>query len=142
MYCKNCGNVCNNGEVTCPKCGKPLEVSYYTAITPQLKKEQVYTKEDKDKANLLAAISLLCFLAPWLISGLFLKTDFEYIVSNLSGVLELASFVLMIYVRVRYPKNVFGKVLMWLYIVLGILFIISMIIFFVACISCVQSWPY
>lgn len=141
MYCKNCGSTCNNGDTVCSNCGKSLEVSYYTNITPEVKKEEVYTKEDNDKANLISAISLLCFIAPFLITGLFLNSGLESLVSNLISLLELASFVLMIYVRVKYPKNIFAKVLMWFYIVAITLMIILVAVFFFACFAALASCP-
>ena len=50
------------------------------------------------------------------------------------GILFLiAGIVLVIYVRVKYPKNIFGKVLMWIYIVLAVLILIAFIVMLVAC---------
>ena len=41
--------------------------------------------------------------------------------------------VIIIYVRVKYPKNTFGKVLMWIYIVMFVLYIITMAVIIIAC---------
>ena len=45
----------------------------------------------------------------------------------------------MVVVRVKYPKNTFGKVLMWIYIVEIILAIISVVLLFLMCMACANS---
>lgn len=61
----------------------------------------------------------------------------------LRGVLFVAAWVLMIVARVRYPKNLFGKVLMWMYVVLVLLGMIGMIVIgfllMKACNECLDS---
>lgn len=141
MYCKNCGNVCSFTDTVCKNCGNKLDVSFYANNISQVKKEVVYTKEDNDKANLLSACSLLSFLLPFLLSFIFANTGLIEFVGNISVLLELVSFSLMIYVRIKYPKNIFGKVLMFLYIVVLILFIISIVVFLIACIDAISKCP-
>lgn len=53
--------------------------------------------------------------------------------SILATLLLIAGIALLIYVRVKYPGNKFGKVLMWIYIVLAILMIIAIIVIIIAC---------
>lgn len=53
----------------------------------------------------------------------------------------IVSFILMIVVRVKYPKNVFGKVLMWVYIIGFACFIIFVFTVIAACVSVIQSCP-
>ena len=50
-----------------------------------------------------------------------------------SMLLGIAALVIMIYVRVKYPKNIFGKVLMWVYIALFTMYIIFMVAVIIAC---------
>ena len=112
------------------------------------------TKEDEQKANFLCGISLIChFGLPLILSGItgalgrIASVDndvgvaglFMGFLSTLSGLSVLASWILMIYVRVKYRKSVFGKVLMWLYIGLILLLILAVIIFVAACINLVRD---
>lgn len=63
------------------------------------------------------------------------------VMMGISHFARIASFVMMIVIRVKYPKNTFGKVLMWIWIV-GILIVISFVIFaVVSCINFISSCP-
>lgn len=63
------------------------------------------------------------------------------VMMGISHFARIASFVMMIVIRVKYPKNTFGKVLMWIWII-GILIIISLVIFaVVSCINFISSCP-
>ena len=146
--------------------GQPYQAPVYQAPVYQApaqnvsRKDMPETPEDKKKANTMCIISLICMFVPSLISGVVTvmlsaalqgtgKSDFsttsnvyELITSFiylLTGAAEIASWVLMIYVRVKYPKNVFGKVLMILYIGLVVLGIIGTVILFIACIETLRS---
>ena len=121
---------------------------------------QIETPEEKRLGNKWSWISLICFLGRFLISMVipvlvvvisgFFSTyadmddavyeamttimEIAYLVSScVSTLASIAAFVIMIYVRVKYPKNVFGKVLMWVYIVLFALYIITMAVIIIAC---------
>ena len=92
----------------------------------------VFTDEDRKKANLLCIISLACyFFIPVVgsgvsaglasafstVSGSSGAVDYLYnIITGIGSISWIAAWVLMIYVRVRYSKSIFGKVLMWVYI--------------------------
>lgn len=105
-------------------------------------------EQNKKKANKLCWISLACAIGPWL---LWMITDklqelagigevFRIlcnIANALSGIGWLVAIVLMIYVRVKYPKNVFGKILMWLYIIVIILAILFFLFVMIMCSTCV-----
>lgn len=113
--------------------------------------------ENNKKANKLCILSLLCVFLPILLSVslspilnvLFETSDAETsntlwdITWNILGIVGLllliAGIGLMIYVRVKYPKNTFGKVIMWLYIVLAIFSIIALIITMVICYSAMAT---
>ena len=90
------------------------------------------TYEENKKANLLCVVSLVLMFAPLLlycagleIADTYLNIDFTGSFAHLCicmsqlfvGGCAIASLVVMIYVRVKYPQNTFGKVIMWLYIV-------------------------
>lgn len=121
--------------------------------------------EDKKQANKLCIISMILMFTPIviifikdIILGLLYDTGTEEFYYNIAGsyVLEstltflligcgIAALVLMILVRVKYPQSVFGKVLMWLYIVLAILVVVFIAVTIIACglafASCVRSCP-
>ena len=88
--------------------------------------------EDKKKANTLCLISLLLGhginILSYLITNAY-KTDSHPI----TALTSLAALILMIYVRVKYPKNKFGKVLMILYIVEAVFVILCIIAFVIMC---------
>lgn len=104
------------------------------------------TYEENKKANLLCVVSLVLMFAPLLlycagleIADTYLNIDFTgsfahlctYMGQLFVGGCAIASLAVMIYVRVKYPQNTFGKVIMWLYIVcivLGLLYIAVLII--------------
>lgn len=120
------------------------------------------TPEDEKRANILCIISLACELLPILVNTIFslfsstLKevaevdvqsaVTFSDILMNVWGTvcvaLMIAGLAIMIYVRVRYPQNVFGKVLMWVYIIVGVISIIIFIVYILfiiwACVSCMS----
>ena len=105
--------------------------------------------DDERKANVFCIASLICVFLPrvlqflgYLLFGTLLQQVgresvlYDRISGALSafGILSLiAGIVLVIYVRVKYPKNIFGKVLMWIYIVLAVLILIAFIVMLVAC---------
>ncbi|MBO4243348.1 MAG: hypothetical protein J5883_08735 [Clostridiales bacterium] len=131
-----------------------------TAPAPAPANSQTETPEDRKKANTLCVISLICMFAPG-----FLLTIFSVIMegalsldptgidpnsfnplsvmmtigTSISGLAEIAAWVLMIYVRVKYRKNTFGKVLMFLYIGLLILLIIGFILLVIMCVGIMKS---
>lgn len=117
---------------------------------------QIETPEEKRLGNKWSLISLICFVGGFIISigavvvsGFFLTFTNEsdelssilttvseavqLVGSGVSVLASIAALVVIIYVRVKYPKNIFGKVLMWVYIVLFILYIITMAVIIIAC---------
>lgn len=105
--------------------------------------------DDERKANVFCIASLICVFLPrvlqflgYLFFGTLLQQVGRESVlhDRISGALSalgilslIAGIVLVIYVRVKYPKNIFGKVLMWIYIVLAVLILIAFIVMLVAC---------
>ncbi len=90
------------------------------------------------RANKLCVIGLVCLILP--ILGLMLEVLLpaggNKVVATISFIFQLmyiAGLVIMIYVRVKYPANVFGKVLMWLHIIVGVIFLIILIAAIVMC---------
>ena len=50
-----------------------------------------------------------------------------------TSLLSIAGLVLMIVVRVKYPKNTFGKVLMWLWITMFVIALFYLVTIIIAC---------
>lgn len=105
--------------------------------------------DDERKANVFCIASLICVFLPrvlqflgYLLFGTLLQQvgRESVLYDRISGALSalgilflIAGIVLVIYVRVKYPKNIFAKVLMWIYIVLAVLILIAFIVMLVAC---------
>ena len=110
--------------------------------------------KNSNTANVMCIISLVCMyvipIVAVIISGGLsnIADKDESITSMFASAMSLAisasglaAWVLMIIVRVKYPKNVFGKVLMWLYIIMLVLGVIGIIVLFVACINTLRNCP-
>lgn len=98
----------------------------------------VETPEDKKKANTMCIISLvLAFCVNPVIVAFSRNGDDN--ISFLNGISSIVALILMIYVRVKYPKNTFGKVLMIVYIVFFVLGLISLILMIAMCASCMKD---
>lgn len=167
QYCERCMEYVRQNMETL------VEVPIYKNESTGEKKvskqtNMIETPEDKKKGNMWSWISLGCFVGRIIVdaimafaSGLVFSVigasgEFEFaevattfteiiyaIGTCISGLLFIASIVMMIYVRVKYPKNVFGKVLMWVYIVLVSLYIITMAVCIIAigiaCVACLNE---
>lgn len=115
------------------------------------------TKEDEKKANSICILSLLFLVVPIFLRILSLLAmvicisiiDNEFldnttsifdsissVLASFSGKSFVASMVLMIVVRTKYPSNTFGKVLMFIFIGIGLLLVCGIVAFVVACNSC------
>lgn len=129
------------------------------------------TPEDKAKADKLCKITLLLLFGPQVISLLavsgfyalslifgfdtnsFMESyESNNLIGNIFGVIYgfisllgqaagIGSFITMIYVRVKYPKNTFGKVLMWLYIAFIATAIIALFVIVAACMTALKDCP-
>ncbi|MBR3825338.1 MAG: hypothetical protein IKJ39_09085 [Lachnospiraceae bacterium] len=104
-------------------------------------------EQENKKANILCWISLACAFGPWMLWMVTDKLkdvaagnslgDVLGVICNVADALSLfgwlAALILMIYVRIKYPKNVFGKILMVLYIIVIILVILFIIFMYIMC---------
>lgn len=97
-------------------------------------------EDDNKKANQECCIAVLLNIMGFVCSYLYLSVFFK-LGPIIAELLFSIGFILMIHVRIKYPKNTFGKVLMILYILAIIIAIIAIIILLYTCISCVQSCP-
>ena len=127
---------------------------------------QIETPEEKKKGNFWSLMSLICFVSRFivnivimvLVSGAelmveayqdlnritaMISTSSAIIGTGIEILLAIATLVIIIYVRVKYPKNIFGKVLMWIYIVLFVMYVVIMaamiIAIGIACGACIDD---
>jgi len=106
--------------------------------------------EDDVKGNKVAGFSLGFWVLQYALLGVYAviamisDTDSSGmiygLVSILSGASSLASFVLMLIARIKYPKNKLGKVVMWVFIINFIITILAIILFIGVFIQCIGSW--
>lgn len=124
----------------------------YTYVAPdgtsQVSSGKPYEPEDKKKATIWCIVSLgLMFVLPmlagvitvlmneYLDNGSALQASMSMIFGGIVSFSPIAAIGTMIYVRIKYPKSIFGTVLMWLYIALAIIFVICVIVVFVMCVN-------
>lgn len=147
MYCKNCGNICKNNDIYCDQCGQQLQVKKIiinNQVNPQenMSNNNLSSKNDDNRANLLGTISLVCLTVPFILEKVLLPFSDELkgnIISSVSGLSLLAGVTLMIFVRIKYPKNILGKVVMWLCIVGFIFLIVCIFLVMLFCVSFLEE---
>jgi len=149
MYCEKCGEKIKEGNNFCTNCGTPKKVINKVEVKEEQKVvggptvivvENKVDEENK-KANILCTISLLCyFIGPILLFLIslclsFISKSLGSVFNILISAPRIAAIVLMIVARVKYPKNTFAKVLMWIYIgiiiagfILGVILIVCIIL--------------
>ncbi len=105
------------------------------------------TREEKKAAEKMCIISLICMYASPVVFGTMfygLESLGESLGSDIISYLALipgliyclsgiAAIVLMIVARVKYPKNTFAKVVMWIYIGQAILSVVATILTIIFC---------
>ncbi len=149
MYCTNCGEKMEDGSKFCTNCGAQIESKNETTQAVKeknVKEETIQKVEEKNinvedenkKANRLCILSVILFFGAPIIDLILyslqmagLDSFFTSTVIELLSLGEPASIILMIYVRVKYPKNKFGKIIMWIYIILIALGIIIGVVFII-----------
>lgn len=129
------------------------QVSTPVQDLPEENKKETMSAKDKMIANALCIVSLICAVVPGIVYAIYIyggeaaKAIEEYVpapnsrfgseLESMIGIMmfafEVASLVLMIVCRVKYPKHVFGLVLMIVYIVMYVMFIVSWILMIALC---------
>lgn len=134
-YCNKCGSPLGEGVKFCTGCGNKIEEQKEMKVT--VSNSDGLSEEDNKKATKLGVISIcMYFGGPVLsyIASLFVSiimsaisysaneaavlgaAVFSIIVGICTFGIRIASWVLMIIIRIKYPNNTFGKILMWVYI--------------------------
>ena len=96
---------------------------------------QIQEKEE-DPRTYLGLVALAMFFGAGIVGALTNYTrsiEMDSVIQFAESVMLIASFVLMIYVRIKYPKDVAAKVLMWIMIVGVVATIIMILVLIVAC---------
>ena len=138
----------------CPKCGAKIEEVgryCYNCGTPIIEKTIQNTNSGRNnnqvpnndkEGDILGVISLILYFAgSGLISALiyFLPPNTRNYLSALGGLSPLASIVVMIVGRIKYPNNKLLKIAMWTIIIctlVGIIaFIVIIVILYLTCSS-------
>lgn len=98
------------------------------------------TPEENKRANILCVCSIIMlFIGPAFFMALsegmgWTQSDYGYRVNNMLATLSfMGAWIMVIYVRVRYKANTFGRVLLWVYIILMITLVVGVILFMAAC---------
>lgn len=145
IKCPSCGAENNSQSNFCIQCGTKL-VQDNNVVSEQKvenSKQNINVvvnnqavDNDEKEAKRLGIISLVLYFAGQLISVLLGSLLSGYLgesVMGLGGFCPLAGIVVMIVGRVKYPKNRFLKVVMWIIIASMIISIIFMILFVLWC---------
>ncbi len=133
MFCKNCGKEMPEGNQFCIYCGTPIGDGL---VNPETNPQPSNPTTDDDKeAKKLCIASLICMYAASPIAGVlgYCVPPLAPLFGTCAGLSPIAAIVLMIMARVKYPKNKFAKILMWIYIVQIILALLLFIILVVVC---------
>ena len=98
------------------------------------------TPEENKRANILCVCSIIMlFIGPAFFMALsegmgWTQSDYGYRVNNMLATLSfMGAWIMVIYVRVRYKANTFGRVLLWVYIILMLTLVVGVILFMAAC---------
>lgn len=164
MKCPKCGNETNKEDKFCRECGELLKEETKEEVKKEEpKKEEVKEEtkqenvvEEKRIISSMANDTFYCVLSLILYFGgptlsRFFATLRDY--ASVFGFFEkifvltpLVAFGLAVYAKVKYPKSLFAKVLLIVYICLFALALLSIIVLLVACDimlkNCKESWTW
>ena len=129
-YCTKCGTKIEEGSMYCFNCGSPLKENTQQN-TPQDNNQ--IPNNDKE-GNKLGLISLVLYFAGSgilsVLVSMFPQETRNYF-SSLIGLCPLASIVVMIVGRIKYPNNKLLKIAMWTIIICTLIGIIAFIVIMV-----------
>ncbi len=108
--CPKCNKELENGKRFCPDCGTERELP-----------------EDKKKAHIFCYISIVLKIVAYILFFFVVKDSLV-----LPILLFVANWVILIYNKVMYPKNLFSNILFWINIFLSIIDTILIILICIA----------
>ena len=121
-------------------------IKKYSSLKDKFKKKN-NNKVEKYRANTYCAIALVLLIV-YLFSTFGVQYagpenggvySFLLVFSSISSILPVISVALVTYVRVKYPENKVGKIIMWIYIIIFIIYLISFIITLFSCSENIQA---
>ena len=136
-YCRKCGTKIEEESIYCYNCGSLLtQNTQQNTIKNNSMNVKVQNQDNDKEGDILGVISLILYFAgSGLISALiyFLPPNTRNYLSALGGLSPLASIVVMIVGRIKYPNNKLLKIAMWVIIICTLILIVSFIcsIFFI-----------
>ena len=111
--------------------------SYNKSNFNDIKDSSTKNEDNNKKANILCIISLSLGAC----SIILHKIDSINFPDILLQIMSIGSIVALIYVRVHYPKNIFGKILMWWCIIQWLIAVVIMIFGLISCLYCLTTFP-
>ena len=139
MFCEKCGKEVKKDNRYCWNCGSVLDkqkVENASHISTE-NNQSMQSKQENKIANLLCILSLIFGFGSGIIEIFFLdlikNESIVNTINNIIGIFPLIGLVLMIVARVKYPKSIFAKVLMWIYIIVISLCVTAFIVIAMAC---------
>ena len=130
-YCRKCGTKIEEGSIYCYNCGSPLtQNTQQNTIQNNSMNVNVQNQDNDKEGDILGIISLILYFAgSGLISAIiyFLPPNTRNYLSALGGLSPLASIVVMIVGRIKYPNNKLLKIAMWVIIICTLILIVSFI---------------
>ncbi len=133
MFCKNCGNPLSENDNFCIYCGTPKDQTLVQKPTTDTNFKPS-SNEDKE-ARILCIISLVLMYAAGIPIAIvnYLIPILRPLTATTAALSPLAAIVLMIVARIKYPKNKFAKIVMWIYIVTIALSLLALALFMIWC---------
>ena len=140
-FCSNCGKSIESGTKFCASCGTKV------GEVKEVKTEVVNTPNRND-GNIFSILGLAFFFGGAVLIYIILAfmpelyENIAEILSCLAALFPLAGIILMIIGRVKYPKNVFLHITMWVIIGTIASVIVGIALLYITCyITCFsQDW--
>ena len=131
MYCRNCGKEVEENTKFCGYCG--TNVILPETLNNQPEPEAEISEEEKKsqkEATIAALIGAFLFFCPIILDN-----------SNIGMITIPFGIIILIYSRVKAPKNAVTKAISTVTFGIMIFSIICLILFLIACASCLASMP-
>ena len=140
IECNNCHTLIPKDSKFCTSCGNEIIEN----------KEKELTLRELKISNILTAVSILLIFGNnllWAIGAYLIRFNIKeeiiqpFFYLALSPIMPVIGFVLLIFVRIRYPQNKFAKATLTVSIIVFILIVIATIWFIHTCLETLSSCP-
>lgn len=140
----DCNNVVDEETKNCKysdiKTQQNNEIINNPAPTPQKEEIDNESLDDNKKGDKIALISLILFFIP----SLFVNTaatKYVFLLQYIDPLVHIAGIIIMIYGRIKYPKNQLLKAVMWIMIITIIILIVIFVYLAITCNEICSSIP-